>query len=856
MTIEVPAYCFQAGFQSGADYEFGSSNSIGGRKRGPHTSEVPQETIQYLEEVVAHFKTLTDGEEKELLVGNVMEELKEKEVQVAGDQVCSRHVETLLTAASPQQLIHFLSSMSEVNALQQLSSSPFGSHVVEKMLIALDKSWEGLPPDQQEQTNKLLDSIQQTICSQLYEYITDRYATHVARRLLCVAAGRNVLPPSKAQREGLTAAAAKSKVLSGLAARVGGGMSGGSSVKTSKQLAASLAITSLVGDDGQLSEEPRFPQMLLAASKVLSREDMQGSRITDIVFSQNASPYVQGLLKSMTFDRKALIALVPCILGASYFVDSAKAGKVLEGVEPNGFETLVRDHTGSHVLEAVVQASPPALFEELHHRFLAGNLAELSMHPSANFVVQAALSVTSSAAIVKSMFGELSGMLGDLLGRRRGGVVVSLVGACSRCGVCQREMCAALEKALMSIAPWSGLTAEQALAPSLLCLDLPPLLGPPATVTSAAEPDPTNTTDIHSHSSTADNTRNRGGAHPSSRPYREGRLSPLGASILINVLGFGQGACRQFTDSVAGLRGVDAAKMSADPSGSRVAEALLAGSAPIKVKSRFMQSLKGHFSVVAKTAAGSFVVERCYDTGDSSIKEAVVSELVSKRKEIEVTHWGPSLLKKVGSEAYTRDPEQWRRHCDTMQKTVAQFSQLFAGGGVSEAAGSGAGRAAGNRDRNMKQPPLGKPLATDSIGLPEMVTFKADKKRKLQKQDERVHHDVKNQVSRPNSSPLPADLDNVDGGQPSSSAAAQTLVKQSKQGLNKKSKLNQMNNEAISLGDMTRDKLMRPAANSTASAGPVKGLEAVMADVLGYSGGLNDVMDDKKIKKKQREKSS
>ena len=36
-------------------------------------------------QIVSHFKTLTEGEEKQLLVGNVLEELKGKEAQVKGE---------------------------------------------------------------------------------------------------------------------------------------------------------------------------------------------------------------------------------------------------------------------------------------------------------------------------------------------------------------------------------------------------------------------------------------------------------------------------------------------------------------------------------------------------------------------------------------------------------------------------------------------------------------------------------------------------------------------------------------------------------------------------------------------------
>ena len=39
-----------------------------------------------------------------------------------------------------------------------------------------------------------------TVCARLYEFVTDRSGSHVARRLLCVLAGRNVLPATTAGR--------------------------------------------------------------------------------------------------------------------------------------------------------------------------------------------------------------------------------------------------------------------------------------------------------------------------------------------------------------------------------------------------------------------------------------------------------------------------------------------------------------------------------------------------------------------------------------------------------------------------------------------------------------------------------
>lgn len=73
-------------------------------------------------QIISHFKTLTEGEEKQLLIGNVLEELKGKEAQVAGDQVCSRHLEVLLAAATASQLLQLLGSISDATAVQEISS--------------------------------------------------------------------------------------------------------------------------------------------------------------------------------------------------------------------------------------------------------------------------------------------------------------------------------------------------------------------------------------------------------------------------------------------------------------------------------------------------------------------------------------------------------------------------------------------------------------------------------------------------------------------------------------------------------------------------------------------------------------
>lgn len=57
----------------------------------------------------------------------------------------------------------------------------------------------------------------------LYDYMTDKFATYVARRLLCVLAGRSVMPPDKKQQQAAAAAAAARQAQQQEAAEGGGG---------------------------------------------------------------------------------------------------------------------------------------------------------------------------------------------------------------------------------------------------------------------------------------------------------------------------------------------------------------------------------------------------------------------------------------------------------------------------------------------------------------------------------------------------------------------------------------------------------------------------------------------------------
>ncbi|KAJ9532532.1 hypothetical protein QJQ45_010607 [Haematococcus lacustris] len=626
------------------------ASAAAGKQSRSHISLVPQELSSYLSEVHQHFQTLVDDEERQLLVSNVLQEVAGSEALVTADPVCSRLMESLLSCAQPGQLVAVLAAVVASGGIQQVAVSPFGSHVADNLLLRLHSQQDAMGEEDVASLKQLLSQLTSELCSSLWDFINDRYATHVARRLLCVLCGRDVRP---AGSKGPQAAAPGPP--SGEAAEGGPGGRGHSKGRGAGQgqiaqrsgLAAKVVAEKGWGVEWEGQESAAYPELVEAIVQVLCSEEYAGDAMAELSSSRDASPFLQAALKAaatlpncsglsglsggeavlcgrLLYVRKVLAALVPSVLGAPCFVDGApKAGKMLEGVAN----------------ERVSQ------------------LDSLAAHPSANFVLQALLAACNTPGQVQPLFEELAPSLGTLLRGRRSGVVAALVAACSRAGCCQKEMCAKLAAALPDLAPqWKGKSEVAVAAPALLTLD-------------------TYGVSLGTDTPLPELTPGGHGAHDKQVP--PARLSPLGGAILINLLRFAQGACRVFTDSLVEMSTADLARVGRDPSGSRVLEALLEGTAPAKVKQKLLGNMSGGFGVMALTGSGSFLVERCYGWAELGTKAALVADLVAQERALAAKHWGSRLLAKVGAEAFKRDQEQWKRHVMSAEKELATYSQLF-----------------------------------------------------------------------------------------------------------------------------------------------------------------------------------
>ncbi|KAL0033664.1 hypothetical protein WJX79_010817 [Trebouxia sp. C0005] len=145
------------------------------------------------------------------------------------------------------------------------------------------------------------------------------------------------------------------------------------------------------------------------------------SALHELMYDQNASPFIQGILTACEGNGEALQALIPAMLGAQ---SDAEEGddSLLQGITRSSFQSIMQDRLSSHVVEVVFGVAPQPLLEEFYSSFLSGNLPALAAHPSANFALQAFLAAANRSPLVKMLLAELKGSFKELLQRRRSGL--------------------------------------------------------------------------------------------------------------------------------------------------------------------------------------------------------------------------------------------------------------------------------------------------------------------------------------------------------------------------------------------------------------------------------------------------
>ncbi|KAL9247238.1 hypothetical protein vseg_020690 [Gypsophila vaccaria] len=386
--------------------------------------------------------------------------------------------------------------------------------------------------------------------------------------------------------------------------------------KSSSVLAKRLNLKS----DRKRNDTPNvhegFPDLL----EFLVSELLKCSRadIATLQVDQYSSLVLQTALKVLVGQDQVLLRVIPVILGCN--VENAEENGLIDMTEVDNIRELVKENPFSHLIEVILEVAPDTLYDEIFNKIFKGSLFEVSKHYSANFTVQALISHARNQSQVDAIGEELGPKVKDLLELGKAGVVASLIATSQRLHAYEHKCSKALAAAVSS-------TNEppKCIVPRLLLLE------------------------SYLYSNDKSNWSWTSGQ----------RVHVMGSLILQSLFKYPCEYIQPYVTSIISMENSQVLETAKDSAGARVIEAFMSSSASDKQKKKLMSKLKGHFGELAMNPSGSFTVEKCFNAGDVSLREAIVSELGAVQKELSKTRQGPLLLRNLDVDGYLRRPEQW-----------------------------------------------------------------------------------------------------------------------------------------------------------------------------------------------------
>ena len=576
-----------------------------------------EETQSYFLELGGRLKEAEDLEEREAIAAGALEEVRGHELQVATDLACSRVLEAMLPLAQTSELHSFLRALSQNDErVYTLVTNPYGSHVTEVLLQALSKS-EGLTQLSAGAFAGLedLEKFSRAVAANMADVATNRYGSHVGRKLVSFLAGQGGTKDASAKSYG-----ASGRKHGGIESRVGGQARAGSS-------AASPA--------------PLFPELLGLIARAVS--DFPTDWVRDLVRHEYASPFFQCLLHALT-EHPSLPETVAALLGVPQ--EARRSGEVsLAGLDARDLARMCVSKSGSHLAEAIVQTCPASLAGQLTAvECFATGLLKLARHPCGNFVVQALFGAVGSVPALRGLMGQIMPEFQSLLQTRRAGVVTAALAAAQRVGGMQGEAVEALFGALASFKESAGEASASELD-VLLRLDAysggQPTVGRPAKGAFSLLGCVIASTILKM---------------PQEGPAARLSEALLGASNddIMNL------ACDRSAVHVleAFLQGPSRAHDK-----TRLAAKITAS--------------EEKFVALACEASGSYLVEKMFDTCTGRAKEDVVRVLAGNFKQVARSRRGPTLVRRCHLEAYLTSPEVWQKQVAREQKAQNLVEEIL-----------------------------------------------------------------------------------------------------------------------------------------------------------------------------------
>ncbi|CAL9190243.1 pumilio homolog 23-like [Musa acuminata AAA Group] len=360
-----------------------------------------------------------------------------------------------------------------------------------------------------------------------------------------------------------------------------------------------------------------------------AKDDIRSVRV-----NKYSSFVLQAALKLSVGDDQALSNAISILLGSDTKI--SEEGKFFSTSVKQEIMELLEDTASSHLLEVIVEVAPDTLYNELLTEVFKDSLFDISSHHCGNFVVQALVSSAKTKDQMDLIWKELGAKSKELLEHGKPGVVASILAASDRLQTHQHECCQALCAAVTSDLEYPSCTV-----PHILYLE--------------------------------SYFRDRA----SWKWPLDVKMHVLGCLMLQIIFRYPKQLIQPYVTSLTLMDAAQIFQTAKDAGGSRVLEAFLCSDVSAKVKLKVITKLQDHYGELALRTSSSFTVEKCFTSGNTSLKETIAAELLAVHDELSKTKHGPYLLTKLDIDGFASRPEQWKQSQASKESAYREFHAVF-----------------------------------------------------------------------------------------------------------------------------------------------------------------------------------
>ncbi|KAF8314735.1 ARM repeat-containing protein, partial [Clavulina sp. PMI_390] len=589
------------------------------------------------------------NEDRKAFIIAALTEMDGKELQLATDPDCSTILERLSYSMDDFSRRVFMDKLA--GSYTKLAKHRFASHVCQTNFSLASKgiSRETNQGGQDGGPRTLADLVSdaaEELIEDLSSLIMDPFGSHVVRALL------STLSPSPQGEENSSHSASSSSKKSAAFKAKQGSMK---AVVSSNQTISTL--------------NPTPPRLVQLANLIVQqlRRSLSDNEIRALASDKVASPTLQIMLRieAASAESEQPGSLMDRILmGLVTQLDKSPSA---EPVREDYIETLLRDPTSSHLVEALVTYAPSRVFRAIWAAYFSGRLTKLSAHPVANYVVAKAVLRLDGDKLGEVM-EEMQGAFGRTVKMGRTGVQRALVERASQTGACEGESCQALCEAF----GFSKGDEMTSIVPCILSLQTREDYTAATATPSQPTEDPLPRADPPPLS---DRRPSKGkGKEKASAGIN---FSTQGVVLLQSMLRVHEPHNQVLLDSLLSQPIDDLLAIACDPSGSRVLDLLLEpnvsqpsdnpspppSTIPFKARKRLIMRFieSDSFVSLVDDKLGSRIADRCWAVADPYLRERIARTLIPHENSLAGSFYGKFFARNLHLTLLRRKPEEWRK---------------------------------------------------------------------------------------------------------------------------------------------------------------------------------------------------